>query len=179
MNLTALAREILAGCDQLFDELNKETFDEPIWRLRWFSFVALLRAVGHVVEHENRKIRSMGFEQLFNEVNDLWLRDNKDKLIAKQFICDTRNNMLKEFNFKKIGNEPCNFMTESGKTLISERGDYFTGSTVVYVGEGSLRGKSIYTLFNEAKIFWIKYLNAIDALVVPYTKIEEADANEA
>lgn len=83
----------------LFDFQNMDIDDEhPEWRLYWFSGVATLRSIGHVLHNVDRQTG----DRAARSIDTWWSRikaDRNENWIFFDFIERERNNILKEFSF--------------------------------------------------------------------------------
>ncbi|TAL27605.1 MAG: hypothetical protein EPN97_17215 [Alphaproteobacteria bacterium] len=92
--MTHNAREVLNDCRLALQMLEDET-DLQKWRIVWAAAVALIRAVGHVldkVDGSDKDIKEIS-KTLFKE----WNSDAPEHLIFRDFIDQERNNLLKEY----------------------------------------------------------------------------------
>jgi len=92
--MTYHAREVLSDC-RLAHSLLEEEADLPRWRIHWAAAVALIRAVGHVldkVDGSDPILKAVAGEQFRN-----WKGDTSEHEIFREFIERERNNLLKEY----------------------------------------------------------------------------------
>lgn len=92
--MTAKAREVLDDCRVALSLLEEET-DIQRWRIHWAAAVALIRAVGHVldkVDGENPSIK-----QAAHAAFKQWKSPDPKHEIFREFIERARNNLLKEY----------------------------------------------------------------------------------
>jgi hypothetical protein len=91
-------RAILDDCRHLLAELRQNP-REGSWRTRWFAAVVMLRAVGHVLEHETKNSADVALRAAAQR----WWKNLKESepepAIFWQFIYDDRNALLKEYSF--------------------------------------------------------------------------------
>ena len=95
--MTLKAREVLRDCELLLADLNNEPQSE-LWRLRWAGLVALLRAVGHVLDKVDGKANPEGRSVIDNAWKELNGSKPEPKIFWK-FIEDERDNILKTYIF--------------------------------------------------------------------------------
>ncbi|MHB1331683.1 MAG: hypothetical protein ACYCY1_03740 [Sulfuriferula sp.] len=94
--MTSNARDVLEDCKVAADELLDGIAGRG-WRIRWVTAVALLRAVGHVLQ----KVDASTNPLLKSVIDEAWDRLSKTKpepAIFWQFIEDERNSILKEYH---------------------------------------------------------------------------------
>lgn len=92
--MTFKAREVLDDCRVALSLLEEES-DPQRWRIHWAAAVALIRAVGHVldkVDGENPFIR-----QAAGAAFKQWKGPDPKHEIFREFIERERNNLLKEY----------------------------------------------------------------------------------
>jgi hypothetical protein len=91
--MTYKAREVLQDCHLALGMLEAEG-DLQQWRIIWAAAVALIRAVGHVldkIDGQDADVKKVARE-FFND----W-KVGDDHLIFREFIERERNNLLKEY----------------------------------------------------------------------------------
>jgi hypothetical protein len=152
MNLTA--RTVLSDCKNAHALLDDES-DTIRFRLFWVAGVALLRAVGHVLQKvdagQNSAIR-LQIEQTYSE----WKRDKEGNAIFWEFIEDERNNILKEY---AIG-----FLAGPIDVLAQPNGEIFSLDENLFcpIAEGRYAGEDGRDVMAEAIAWWDQQLNAIE-----------------
>jgi hypothetical protein len=91
-------RAIVDDCRHLLSELRQNP-REASWRTRWFAALVMLRAVGHVLEHETKS----STDAAVRAAAQRWWNDIKqsepEPAIFWQFIYDDRNALLKDYSF--------------------------------------------------------------------------------
>ncbi len=93
--MTILAREVLSDCERLLGELTPE-MPATLWRPRWAGLVALLRAVGHVLD----KVDGARSPEARQVIDEAWMEPRGCKPEPKifwEFIDAERNNVLKAY----------------------------------------------------------------------------------
>ena len=93
-----MARNVLEDCRHALTELRNDP-QGPAWRVRWFGTLAMLRAVGHVLE----KVDAKSCPELKEANNDWWkdLKSTKpNPAIFWQFIDSDRDAILKEYDHR-------------------------------------------------------------------------------
>lgn len=88
------ANNVLCDCEIALALLEKER-DADIWRVHWVGAVALIRAVGHVLRHVDRK-ELPEFADAIDRAYERW-KSGADHRIFREFINQERNNVLKEY----------------------------------------------------------------------------------
>lgn len=95
--MTTGARAVLNDCRVALDLLEDET-DTQRWRVHWVGAVALIRAVGHVLDKVDGK-SDTELGRLANVRFTRWKLGAGDDRIFVQFIDRERNNILKQYAF--------------------------------------------------------------------------------
>jgi hypothetical protein len=140
----------------------------PLWRPRWVGLVALLRAVGHVLDKADGECGSATTRRV---IDSEWqgLKESKpDPSIFWNFIEDERNNSLKAY---KIGSA-INITIRPGTAVINlstgEVSDSLGGSTTfeAFMRSGPFRKEDPLQLCQAAIQFWHNYLDRIDQKVL-------------
>ena len=95
--MTYAAREVLEDCRLALAMLEEEK-DLARWRVHWAAAVALLRAVGHVLDKVDggdpltKRLASQAFKR--------WKGAAPEHEIFREFIEPERNSVLKEYRFR-------------------------------------------------------------------------------
>lgn len=93
--MTYKSRKVLEDCRLALSLLEEET-DFQCWRIHWAAAVALIRAVGHVLDKVDgtdpiiKKVAAAFFQR--------WKSDDPEHEIFREFIERERNNLLKEYH---------------------------------------------------------------------------------
>jgi hypothetical protein len=93
--VTFKAREVLEDCRVALSLLEEET-DIQRWRIHWAAALALIRAVGHVLDKVDgddplvKQAAGAAFKQ--------WKSEDLKHEIFREFIERERNNLLKEYH---------------------------------------------------------------------------------
>ena len=127
-----IAKTVLNDCKIALEELKKaiESKQKDIVRIRWFTCLALLRSVGHVLNQADNKN--------LNKIQKAKAKDLYNKLqsdsIFKEFIKEERDLILKEYkSLVKMVHEEENFslLKENGDKLLTENGFSLLGSSLI------------------------------------------------
>lgn len=133
------------------------------WRRRWITALALLRAVGHVLD----KIDAKTNPSLRKIIKKKWsdISNNKsESAIFWQFINKERNNILKEYKFHAGQGVTVTIPTTY---IDSKTGEQTPGESVptIYhytINSGPYKGKEQKEVLNEAIEWWDKHLTDIE-----------------
>jgi hypothetical protein len=96
--MTQQARAVLSACEQALTELEADPPHE-LWKLRWFTAVALLRCVGHALKNVDRVSGEASIKTAIDDAWSRWQADKSANAIFWDFIEEERNRALKEFTF--------------------------------------------------------------------------------
>jgi hypothetical protein len=92
--MTSKSREVLGDCRVALSLLEEET-DLQRWRIHWAAAVALIRAVGHVLDKVDGEDPSI--KQAAGAAFQRWKSAEPKHEIFREFIERERNNLLKEY----------------------------------------------------------------------------------
>lgn len=160
--MTTQAREVLRDCERLLAAIGPDMPGE-LWRPRWAGLVALLRAVGHVLEKVDAA-RIVNAKQVVDAAWDELRQSKPEPKIFWQFIEAERNNVPKTYAFG-VG---VNITVRPGTGWLSlatgESGGSPGGPTTfeAFVRSGPFEGEDPLQLCREAIQFWNGYLDCID-----------------
>lgn len=166
--MTAAAREVLDDCRLALTMLEEET-DLDRWRVHWAAAVALLRAVGHVldkVDGEDADLRRLAAAAFRS-----WKGDAPEHEIFREFIEPERNTVLKEYRFRHHPLDEVSLATVLD-IRDPETGDVTRASEIFQLGdnlyrpfqEGWRAGDDARDVLSDAINWWENQLNAIDTL---------------
>ena len=156
------AREVLADCEQALADFQAAGLS-PYWRTRWTGLVALLRAVGYVLNDIDAKQDA----DLKKANDDAWeqLKASKpEPLIFHEFIDVERHNVVHLYTIGARlktqvvpGTGQLSFSGESQQGL--------SGSTTYdsSILSGVFCGRDAIEVCREAISFWKDYLDQIEA----------------
>lgn len=91
--MTQRAREVLEDCRLALNMLEEEA-NLQRWRILWAGAVALVRAVGHILDKVDGKDATV--KRVAREFFNGW-KSGADHMIFREFIERERNNLLKEY----------------------------------------------------------------------------------
>lgn len=160
--MTARAREVLEDCKIALNEI-QDGITGREWRVRWVAAVALLRAVGHVLD----KVDAPGDPLLRRLVDDAWRRLEESKpnpAVFWQFIEEERNHILKEY---RIGAGQGVTIRLGTAHLDLQSGEQWSepGLPTLYhytVNSGPYEGRDQREVLQEAIDWWDAYLGRIE-----------------
>jgi hypothetical protein len=165
MNFTAT--NVLKDCKEACWELllAEEKNDSQVIKLRWFTCLALLRSVGHVIDKVDR-INYNQYQKIFNE----HYKEKKEDSIFKDFIDNERNLILKQYidyiqNEENIVLEKPNLVDENGNCIVDEEGNRILLSPAEVVtkyfikSDGFASGKLLHEIVELGIIWWEDYIN--------------------
>ena len=89
--MTAAARWVLDDCKAALEMLEEER-GEQRWRVLWIGAVALLRAVGHVLQKVDGKNPDQ--RDVIDAAYRSWTSGQSRHAVFREFIEEERNNML-------------------------------------------------------------------------------------
>jgi hypothetical protein len=151
------AREVLKDCWAACDLLDVET-DPQRFKLLWISAIALLRAVGHVLdkvdgaENQDRKTA-------ITKAWSSWQANKRENKIFWEFIDKERNVLLKEY---EVG-----FMSMNGSVII-RRGDHtgeLRNELFCPLSDGEFTGEDCRDVIRDALLWWEVQLKDIEAQI--------------
>lgn len=91
-----MAREVLSDCETALEMLETEK-DLVRWRIHWAGAVALLRAIGHVLQKVDGADPDV--RRQIDVAYRRWKSQKAENAIFWEFIETERNNILKEYRF--------------------------------------------------------------------------------
>lgn len=163
--MTEAARAVLEDCKRALSELQRGDITGHEWRLRWVAAIALLRAVGHVLD----KVDGLNNPALHALIRAAWerVKDSKPQqpAILWQFIEKERENTLKEYDI----------VAELKRTTLRPGTAHYDLTTRTQTNDPSLptlydyeiktgryKGKDYRVVIHEAIEWWEQYLDGID-----------------
>jgi hypothetical protein len=162
------AREVFRDC-----EYAKECLQQAIEQNRlkdaklfWFAALAMLRAIGHVLDKVDADERGSNFRDTLQERYKLWKQDP----IFANFIERERNNILKEYVSsltERATTDESFLVTESGERLVTESGSALVGTTTISTlvkGNGVYSGISPDDVLARALAWWNRELSELELI---------------
>jgi hypothetical protein len=141
---------VLSDCELAFKDF-EAAGPTPFWRTRWTALMALLRAVGHVLD----KIDGARGAELREAIDEAWDEVNRTKpepRILWEFIEQERNNVVKAY--------------EVGVRLNTTITPGWSGPAATtyesFIRSGVYRGRDALEVCQEAIAFWEGYLDRIE-----------------
>ncbi len=172
------AREVWEDCNLALEMLENEQ-DLQKWRITWAAAMALVRAVGNVlqgVDSENKIIKEIS-DGLFKE----WKSDEAKHLIFWEFIKKDRDNLLKEYRENVHPLEKVAVVVQSVLQPIKGgapalHNAVFEIDENIYrpVMEGPWAGDDARDVLQEALNWWNEQLTAIEKQYADKVKIKKA-----
>lgn len=162
------AREVLADCKLALQLLEEET-DLQRWRVHWAAAIALIRAVGHVLDKVDGLNASI--KKAANQRYKLWQSTEPEHEIFREFIDKERNNLLKEYqvNVHPLENVSVVVQTSlrsvtSGETIVVP--EVFEIDENIYrpMMNGPWEGDDARDVLSEAITWWENELDLVHSL---------------
>ncbi|API57890.1 hypothetical protein BSL82_00070 [Tardibacter chloracetimidivorans] len=164
--MTRTAREVLADCEIALEMLEAEQ-DLGRWRVHWAGALALVRAVGHVLQKVD------GADPRMRRQIDIayrrWKSQKVSNAIFWEFIEEERNNILKEYRFNL---HPLDHVDVAVMMTVRhpQSGELSQIPQVVPIGENIYRpvldgyseGNDARDVYREALDWWNAELTAIE-----------------
>jgi hypothetical protein len=178
LNVTATARQVLHDCEVALTLLEAEQ-DLERWRILWAGALALLRAVGHVLQKVDGSDPVLG--AIVAQTYGRWKSQPKKHAIFWEFIEEERNNILKEYRFNV---HPLDDVEVAVMLTLRnpETGETRQVPHIVPIGENIYRplvegyseGNDARDVYREALDWWEIQLSAIeDELTRGQTKVAQ------
>lgn len=167
--MTAKARLVLEDCRLALQLLEDET-DLRKWRLHWVAAIALIRAVGHVLDKVDG--RSPAIRVASRAAYKRWTGDAPEHEVFREFIEKERNTILKEYDFNLHPGEevhvaiPATFRRVSDGMIV-EAATVFPLDQNIYrpLMDGFREGEDARDVLSEAVEWWETELTAIERSV--------------
>ena len=161
--MTVHAREVLKDCEVAINEIHDGVMGRQ-WRIRWIGAIALLRAVGHVLN----KVDTRNDSLLQTIVDKAWKRlasSKPDPTIFWQFIEKERNSILKEYQSiagqgvtVRPGTLHINLQAHEQRTDPSPPTLYH-----YTINKGPYKGRDQREVYQEGINWWDAYLREIES----------------
>ena len=159
--MTNQAREVLSDCEAALGSLADCEYGSE-WRRHWVTVLALLRAVGHVLEKvDSKSSPRMAF--IVREQFNLLKRTKPEPRIFWNFIEEERNNVLKEYRISGVHASNASSVTFfAGGRNVTASAD---GTTHMHVFDrGAFTGRHQVEVAAEAVAWWTAYLQKVETL---------------
>jgi hypothetical protein len=165
--MTYAARQVLGDCRLALTMLEEET-DLARWRIHWAAAVALIRAVGHVLDNVDGE--DPVTKQLASAAFRTWKGQSPEHEIFREFIEKERNSILKEYRFSHHPLEEVQVAVaytlqnpETGEEM--QGGDVFPMGDNIYrpLLDGFREGDDARDVFSDAIDWWHAQLEGIEA----------------
>ena len=162
------ARKIFKDCEYAKERLRQAIEQENLEdaKLFWFSALAMLRAIGHVLHKVDAENLGVNFRNALEERYKLWKQDP----IFINFIERERNVILKEYESslaEQTTSEVFFLLTESGDRLVTKSGDALLGTksiTTLMKEQGAYSGNSPIFALDKALAWWDKELTELEKI---------------
>ncbi len=166
--MTIRSREVLADCKLALAMLEDEK-DLARWRIHWFAALALVRAVGHVldkVDGKNPVIRDAA-----GAAHRLWKSGAPDHEIFREFIERERNTILKEYEFNTHPSDKVEMVLVRTLQRVSD-GVLIQDAQIAPIGDNVYRpllsgfreGDDARDVLSDAIDWWETELSSIEAV---------------
>lgn len=171
MNL--LSKKALKDCKFACWELAnaEEKNDIQIIKLRWFTCLALLRSIGHIIDKADKE-NNKKYKHIFEDYH----RKKKNDDIFKNFIEKERNLILKEYidyikEEKKEVVESFTLVDEEGNCIVDENGNRLVSEPCNLVtkyfnkSDGFAKGKLLHQIVEMGIEWWENYIKELEEKV--------------
>lgn len=151
------------ACEMLSDSIASGATEHT--NVHWFTCLALLRAVGHILHKVDQKNFNKAQTQVANELFASW----KKEPIFRDFIEEERNLILKQYStsIKEINKtEEHTIITNDGLTVVSNDGSSVVINEIVKSIEkinGFSKGGTPPQIIEEAIQWWEEALDDFDS----------------
>jgi hypothetical protein len=165
MTKTLAAWNVLDDCRNAHRMLNGIDPESSDWRVLWIGCLALLRAIGHVLD----KVDSGHSAAAKHSIAKAWSEwknvHEKEHGIFRDFIEKERNRLLKEGSFRTEP-EPIYLVTEDGHRLVTEGGDRLIAEQPFFrMTLAGFEDKNGLELIAAAIAWWEQRLTEIEAAI--------------
>lgn len=167
--MTAAARRVLRDCQVALDMLDEED-DGERWRVLWAGAVALLRAVGHVLQ----KVDTEGTvaKEVVAAAYSRWKEERSENRIFWDFIDQERNNILKEYQSSVADSAEVSLVIANPAT---GRSSHKSDEMLSILDENMFRpitdgfgeGEDARDVYRDAVAWWDAELRRIEAKISP------------
>lgn len=164
--MTTRARLVLEDCKLALQLLENET-DLRRWRLHWVSAIALIRAIGHVLDKVDGKSKVV--KDASRAAYARWTGSAPEHEIFRGFIERERNTILKEYDFNLHPGEAVEVAIPVTLKRLSD-GALVQAATVIPIDnniyrpllDGFREGGDARDVLSDAIEWWERELSAIE-----------------
>lgn len=164
--MSTYARKVLNDCKLALGELTRsiDKGSKDLARIRWFTCIAMLRAVGHVLHKKDQKNLEASQKKVAKDLFIKW----RAEPIFSEFIEQERNLILKQYESsidEVEREEEFYIVTEDGYRITTEDGDAIVGSDLVKNIEkvaGFAAGATSPQVISHAIEWWENALDDFD-----------------
>ncbi|MBN9244289.1 MAG: hypothetical protein J0I98_16000 [Mesorhizobium sp.] len=167
--MTYFARTVLGDCRIALEMLDLEA-DNDRWRVHWAGAVALIRAVGHVLDKVDGQQSSV--KAAARAAFARWKSDDPEHVIFREFIEAERNNILKRYESKvhPLSDVPVAIILtlvdpKTGENKQVGMDELLDENIFKPMVEGYGEGNDARDIYREAIAWWERELDAIDSVV--------------
>ena len=161
--MTVAARRVLADCEVVLEMLDDER-DEQRWRVLWVGALALLRAVGHVlqkVDGQTPRARAA-----IDAAYQNWKSRQPEHRIFRDFIEKQRNNILKEYRMNVLDSAQVPVVVHSDVGSITDETLFILDENLFRpVTEGFGADEDARDMYREAIGWWETELSRLEAVL--------------
>ena len=165
--MTAGARAVFADCEAALEMLEDEKNPQR-WRVLWAGAMALLRAVGHVLQKMDG--HNAALRPLIDAAYHRWKTDHSGNAVFWEFIEEERNNILKEYRFHVLESGEVDVVVigsiedvDSGES--SKSAELYTLEESIFkpVTDGFGKDEDARDIYRDAVNWWHTELSHIEA----------------
>ena len=171
--MTAIARLVLADCEDALQDLNEIDVGPmwqrdvgPVWRRRWVAVMALLRAVGDTLNKVDGRTDGT-LHQLLKRERKRLEASKPEPQIYWNFICKERNLVLHEYKMRAHLEASGDGVSELRLTLsgnvITAKPNKYEQVHIHLLSDGPFAGRREVDVVAEAIQWWQSYLDRVDA----------------
>ena len=165
--MIAAARAVLADCEAALEMLEDEENPQR-WRVLWAGAMALLRAVGHVLQKVDGE--SATLRPLIDAAYNRWKANRSENAVFWEFIEEERNSILKEYRFHVLESGEVDIVVV-GDAGNADSGGLSTSTELFTLGENIFKpvtggfgeGEDARDIYRDAVSWWYAELSGIEA----------------
>jgi hypothetical protein len=161
------AREVFRDCQYATQQLGKAIDEQRLddAKVLWFASLAMLRAIGHVLQKVDVKTYGVVFEDRLHARYKQWKQDP----IFADFIERERNNILKEYDSSLTEQSTTEndylLLEDGGRLQLEDGGSMIIGTTTITTlikSRGIYSGSSPVTTLSKALEWWDQELSSFE-----------------